>query len=159
LKRSVQYASFEVGGHCLGISVLEVQEVLREQRLTPVPLAPRAIAGLINLRGQIIPALEMRTLLQLPERLDSDGTLSVVLRTETGPVSLQVDEIGDVIEIATGLDAPPLNLDSRIKRLLSGVCRMKEKLLLVLDTERAVDLTAEYAHSGPELNGTKGTGN
>jgi len=144
----VQYATFEVGGHYLGIRVLDVQEVLREQRLTKVPLAPVAIAGLLNLRGQIIPALEMRTLLHLPERLETEGTLSVVLRTDTGPVSLQVDEIGDVVEIETArLDAVPLNLSPHIKRFLAGVCQMKSRLLLVLDTARAVDLTGEYGHT------------
>lgn len=146
---SAQYATFEVGGYVLGIGVLEVQEVLRQQHLTPVPLAPPVIAGLINLRGQIIPALEMRTLLHLPEALDRENTLSVVLRTETGLVSLQVDEIGDVLVIeSASLDAPPPNLDPHVRRFLSGVCQIAgltdHKLLLVLDTARAIDVSAAY---------------
>jgi len=150
---SVQYATFEVGGHYLGIPVLQVQEVLREQYLTPVPLAPRVISGLINLRGQIVPALEMRTLLQLPERAEPEGTLSVVLRTEVGLVSLQVDEIGDVLEIeGAAVEASPANLEPHIRRLLSGVCRIGSRLLLVLDIHNAVDLTAAYGLSGSELN-------
>ena len=146
-----QYATFEVGGHHLGIRVLEVQEVLRQQLLTPVPLAPPVIAGLINLRGQIIPALEMRTVLHLSEPGEGEGTLSVVLRTETGPVSLQVDEIGDVLEIeAASVEAPPRNLETHLRTYLSGVCPMKERLLLMLDTGRIVDVSAAYAHSGSD---------
>lgn len=148
-----QYATFEVGGHYLGIRVLEVQEVLRRQQLTPVPLAPRVIAGLINLRGQIIPALEMRTLLQLPERAGGEGTLSVVLQTGTGPVSLQVDEIGDVLEIDPArLEGPPLNLAANLRQYLSAVCPMKDRLLLVLDTGRAVDVSAAYAAEASKRN-------
>jgi purine-binding chemotaxis protein CheW len=148
-----QYATFEVCGHYLGIAVLEVQEVLREQQLTPVPLAPPVIAGLINLRGQIVPALEMRALLDLPERSAAESTLSVVLRTEDGPVSLQVDEIGEVLDIdQASFDAPPLNLEPHIRRCLSGVCQAGERLLLVLDAGRTADVTAAFAHGGPETN-------
>lgn len=149
-----QYATFEVGGHFLGIPVLEVQEVLRRQLLTPVPLAPPLIAGLINLRGRIIPALEMRTLLHLPDRVDTDATLSVVLRTEDGLVSLQVDEIGDVLEIEAGrLERPPVNLDSHVRKFVSGVCRLEEKLLLVLDIGRAIDVSGAYAPAESETIG------
>ena len=150
---ATQYATFELAGHYLGIRVLDVQEVLRRQQLTRVPLAPPVIAGLINLRGQIIPALEMRTLLRLAERTDTEEALSVVLRTDSGPVSLQVDEIGDVVEIeAVRLDPPPLNLDPYVKRCVSAVCQMKDRLLLVLDTGRAVDVAAAFAPGGAELN-------
>jgi purine-binding chemotaxis protein CheW len=146
IARGVQYATFEAGGLYFGIRVLEVQEVLREQHLTPVPLAPPVIAGLINLRGQIIPALEMRRLMHLPAGANAEATLSVVLRSETGPVSLQVDEIGDVVEIdAASLDLPPLTLEPHIRRLVSGVFQLKEKLLLVLDTSCTTDLAEEYA--------------
>lgn len=149
---SDQYATFEVGQHYLGIRVVEVQEVLRAQRLTAVPLAPPAIAGLINLRGQIILALEMRNLLRLAERPETDPALSVVLRTAAGPVSLQVDEIGDVVEIeGEQIDAPPLNLEPHVKRFLTGVCRMKNRLLLMLDVGRTVDLNAAFPQTGPEL--------
>jgi purine-binding chemotaxis protein CheW len=61
-----QFATFTVAGHYLGVDVLDVQEVLRGQRLTRVPLAPAVVEGLINLRGQIVPALEMRRMLNLP---------------------------------------------------------------------------------------------
>jgi len=136
-----QYATFLVGGLYLGTPVLEVQEVLCGQRLTPVPLAPSLVEGLINLRGQIVPALDLRRLLNLAPRESGESALSVVVRTAQGPVSLQVDEIGDVIELDTaGFEEPPGNMDPPIRRLFSGVHKSKDRLLLVLDTTAATDL-------------------
>ncbi len=136
-----QYATFRVGGHYLAIPVLEVQEVLRGQRLTPVPLAPDAVTGLINLRGQIVPALEMRRLLSLPPRESEVDPLSIVVRTEHGAVSLQVDEIGDVLELdGSTFELPPHNVDAHVRSRLTGVHKLKDRLLLVLDIHRTVDL-------------------
>jgi purine-binding chemotaxis protein CheW len=138
-----QYATFRVGGHFLAIPVLDVQEVLRGQRLTPVPLAPDAVTGLINLRGQIVPALEMRRLLSLPPRDGESDPLSIVVRTEQGAVSLQVDEIGDVLELdGLTFEIPPQNVDSHLRSRLVGVHKSKDRLLLVLDIRRTVDLNA-----------------
>ncbi len=136
-----QYATFLVGGQYLGTSVLEVQEVLCGQRLTPVPLAPPVVEGLINLRGQIVPAVDLRRLLDLDPRESEEIALSVVVRTAQGPVSLQVDEIGDVIELdMAGLEEPPGNMDPSIRRLFTGVHKLKDRLLMVLDTAAATDL-------------------
>jgi purine-binding chemotaxis protein CheW len=137
---STLYATFQVAGHFLGIDVLGVQEVLREQRLTPVPLAPGVVEGLINLRGQIVPALDLRQVLNLAPAA-AGNRFSVVAHSPHGPVSLQVDEIGDVVELdAARLEAPPGNLDPAIGRLLRGVYQMKDRLLLVLDTARATEI-------------------
>ena len=134
------YATFTVAGHELGIAVLEVQEVLRAQGLTPVPLAPRAVVGLMNLRGQIVPALDMRRILSLPDRDEGQEPLSVVVRTEHSAVSLLVDEIGDVVELeASSFELPPQNVDAGLRALLRGVHKLKDRLLLVLDVERTVD--------------------
>jgi purine-binding chemotaxis protein CheW len=138
---TTQYATFVVGGHYLGTTVLEVQEVLCGQRLTPVPLASPVVEGLINLRGQIVPAVDLRRLLHLTPRKCGEPALSVVVRTAQGPVSLQVDEIGDVIELdSAGLEEPPGNMEPVIRRLLTGVHKLKDRLLLVLDTAAATDL-------------------
>ena len=136
-----RYATFVVAGHTLGIRVLEVQEVLRQQRLTPVPLAPEVVAGLINLRGQIVPALDMRRLLHLPAREQGADSFSVVVGMEHGAVSLQVDEIGDVLELDdSSFECPPQNTDAHLRTLLSGVHKLKDRLLLVLDTRRTAEV-------------------
>jgi len=140
---SGQYATFLVAGHYLGVDVLGVQEVLRQQKLTPVPLAPDVVEGLINLRGQIVPALDMRRLLHLPPRDPAISPLSVVVRTEHGAVSLQVDEIGDVVDLDnSSFERPPRNVAAELARLLQGVHKLRDRLLLILDTRRTVDVAA-----------------
>lgn len=137
----VQYATFEVAGLHLGVEVLEVREVLCNQILRQVPLAPGELAGLINLRGQIVPALDMRRLLHLPARPEGADPVTVVLRTEQGAVSLQVDEMNDVLELdADSFELPARNLDPALGRVLRGVHKLPDRLLLVLDTARTVEL-------------------
>ena len=135
------YATFLVAGHYLGVDVLEVQEVLNAQRLTPVPLAPDVVEGLINLRGQIVPALDLRRVLKLAPSEPGEDRVSVVARGPNGLVSLQVDEIGDVMDSdAAGFEPPPDNVDPAIRSLLRGVYKLKDRLLLVLDTARATEI-------------------
>src|SRR5579875_3258105 len=92
-----QFATFFVDGLFFGVDVLDVQEVLRYQEMTSVPLAPEVITGLINLRGQIVTALDLRRRLNLKPRADEDEPMNAVIRTKDGVVSFLVDEIGDVV--------------------------------------------------------------
>ena len=149
MPQASQYATFFVDGLFFGIDVLRVQEVLRTQEMTPVPLAPAVIEGLINLRGQIVTALDLRKRLGLPPRIQGAEAMSVVVRTADGPVSLLVDDIGDVLEPdASVFDSAPDNMDARARELVNGVYRLDERLLLVLDTEKAVDVAAQ---TGPQI--------
>lgn len=135
-----QYSTFRVGPHTLAIAVLDVQEVLRSPVLTEVPLAPECVAGLTNLRGQIVPAIDMWRLLQVGREESEEAVLSVVLRTSQGAVSLHVDEIGDVVEVDEGkLEQAPPNLSGSLSRLLRGIEARKEGLLMVLDTGKTLE--------------------
>jgi len=139
-----QNATFRVGDHYLGISVSDVQEVLREQTITKVPLAPAVVAGLINLRGQIVPELDLHRLLELPPPEPGAGTFSVVVRTEHGPVSLMVDEIDDVMELEISkFEPPPQNVDAHVRALLQGVYQLQDRLLLIADVHKIVDVGGE----------------
>src|SRR3954449_4945108 len=89
-----QFATFWLAGYLFGIEVVKVQEVLRYQRMTAVPLAPPEIAGLINLRGQIVTALDLRRRLDLPDRADAKLPMNVVVRTDEGSLALLVGEGG-----------------------------------------------------------------
>ena len=138
---SRQYSTFDVAGSFFGIDVLQVQEVLRYQEMTSVPLAPPVIEGLINLRGQIVTAFDLRRRLGLPPRAEGDSAMNVVVRTEEGAVSLLVDEIGDVVEVeAASFERPPENLDPVIRELVRGIYKLKGKLLLVLDIAQTLTL-------------------
>lgn len=138
-----QFATFFVDNLLFGVEVLRVQEVLRYQEMTPVPRAADVIEGLINLRGQIVTAIDMRRRLHLPPRDDDQTPMNIVVRTEDGAVSLLVDEIGDVLDVdAAAYERPPENLDPAARDLIRGVYKLNDRLMLVLDAERTVDLSA-----------------
>ena len=137
-RSGTQFATFCIGDLFFGIDVLNVQEVLRHQEMTRVPLAPGVIRGLINLRGQIVTAVDMRGRLELPAA--SENSMNMVVRTQEGAVSLLVDEIGDVLAVDdSSFEPPPDNLSPVARSLIRGIFKLKDRLLLVLDTERAVD--------------------
>ncbi len=138
-----QYCTFYVAGYYFGLDVLNVQEIIRYQEMTRVPLAPPVVRGLINLRGQIVTALDLRRRLELPERPADQLPVNVVVHTDDGAVSLLVDEIGDVLEVSEKLfERPPETLRGTARELIRGAYKLKDALLLILDTERTVNLTS-----------------
>lgn len=139
-----QYATFFVDGMCFGVEVPKVQEVLRYQQMTRVPLAPGEIEGLINLRGQIVTAIDMRRRLLLAPRAPSVQPMNMVIRSEDGAVSLLVDEIGDVIEVSeSSYEPPPVNMPAGQRGLVNGVYKLDGRLLLALDTDRVLRIQPE----------------
>jgi purine-binding chemotaxis protein CheW len=140
---SHQYCTFLLDGHLFGVAVSSVQEVLKQQDVTPVPLAPREVSGLINLRGQIVTTLDLRTRLGLPPREPDARSVSVVVRAaDGGPVSLVVDKIGDVLEAEERLlEPPPDTVPQEVRELVAGICKLDDQLMLLLDTERAIAVT------------------
>ncbi|MEI9811348.1 MAG: chemotaxis protein CheW [Acidobacteriota bacterium] len=141
LQGASQFCTFFVADLYFGLDVRRVQEVLRSQEVTPVPKAPAVIAGLINLRGQIVPAIDMRRRLGLPARKPGVEPMNMVVRTEDGAASLLVDEIGDVLDVdAASFEPVPDNLAAEQRELIRGICKLRERLLLVLDAERTLEL-------------------
>ncbi|MEZ5403633.1 MAG: chemotaxis protein CheW [Bryobacteraceae bacterium] len=139
-----QYSTFYVDRLYFGIDVTEVQEVLRSQEMTKIALAPDVIEGLINLRGQIVTAIDMRRRLQLPPRPAGATPMNMVVRSEDGAVSLLVDEIGDVLTVGTETyEAPPDNLPADHRALIDAVHKLDGKLLLVLNRERVLQTQCE----------------
>jgi purine-binding chemotaxis protein CheW len=141
-RTSGRFSTFFVADLYFGVDVLRVQELLRFQQMTRVPQAPDIIEGLINLRGQIVTAIDMRRRLRLPPRAGDKTPMNIVVRTDDGVVSLLVDEIGDVVDVDEATyERPPENLDPAARELIRGVYKLKNRLLLVLDAERTVDLS------------------
>jgi len=137
-----QYCTFFLDGHYFGIDVLEVQEVIRSQEMTRVPLAPAVVRGLINLRGQIVTAIDLRRRLDMPDRPEGELPVNVVVRTDDGALSLLVDEIGDVLQVPEeAFERPPETLRGTARELIRGAYKLDGRLLLILDTDRAVNLT------------------
>lgn len=138
-----QFCTFYLGDLFFGIDVLKVQEIIRYQEMTPVPLAPTVIRGLINLRGQVVTAMDLRLRLGLEERRADELPMNVIIRTEEDTMSFLVDQIGDVVEPEEeAFESPPETLDGDFRKLINGVYKLDGQLLLVIDADRTMDLTA-----------------
>ena len=134
-----QLATFWLDGDLYGVEVEHVQEVLRSQSITRVPLAPPAVAGLINLRGQVVTAIELRERLGRPPRPAGTDAVVIVVRLHGEAVSLLVDSIADVVDVEAGdFEAPPDTLDGQARELIRGAYKLDGKLLLALDVQKAV---------------------
>jgi purine-binding chemotaxis protein CheW len=141
MSTSRQFCTFYLGEQCFGLDVLHVQEIVRYQSLTRVPLAHRVVRGLINLRGQIVTALDLRRRLDLPDRDESCEPVNVVVETDDGAVSLLVDGIGDVLEVTEQqFERPPEILQGSARELIQGAYKLSDRLLVVLDPKRIVSV-------------------
>ncbi|HYE25880.1 MAG TPA: chemotaxis protein CheW [Clostridia bacterium] len=131
-----RFCTFRLDDLLLGMEVAKVQEVLRHHNVTRVPLAQPSVAGLINLRGQIVTAVNLRRTFALPARPERGSPLNVIVRTESGAISLLVDEIGDVVEVGDeAFEPPPETLSDSERTFITGVYKLEHELLLVLDSE------------------------
>lgn len=137
MQATQQFSTFRVNDLWLGIEVTTVQEVIRYQEMTVIPLAPSVIEGLINLRGQIIIAIDTRRSLGLPPKAPGTRLMNVVIHAGDTTVSLLVDDVGDVIDAPLETySAVPDNMPPQQRELISGVYDLREGLMLVLDTTR-----------------------
>ncbi len=139
-----RFATFYLDGLFLGVEVEKVQEVLRYQESTHVPLAPPEVRGLINLRGQIVTAIDLRRRLGVSECPGGHNPLNVVVRIGDEVVSFLVDEIGDVVEVGKEtFEQPPQTLDAKARELIRGVHKLNNRLMLIIDAQNAMNLGVE----------------
>jgi purine-binding chemotaxis protein CheW len=133
--------TFELDTLFIGIEVSRIQEILRAQPVTPVPLAAAVIRGLMSLRGQIVPVLDLRQRLGVSPADPDKEQFNVLIRTHDGPVSLLVDNVGDVVEIEEGAFEPaPDTLNAAYRSLIRGAYKLEKRLLLALDPITAVSV-------------------
>jgi purine-binding chemotaxis protein CheW len=134
-----QLCTFVLDDLLYGIDVMRVQEVICSQQMTHVPLAPSDVRGLINLRGQIVTAIDMRRRVGLPDRTGDVAPMNVVIRTHEGAASLLVDSVGDVMEVSeASCDAAPNTVPAGLRAMLREVFKLDKHLLIELDTDRLV---------------------
>ena len=137
---TLEFATCYVADQLFGIEVAQVQEVTRGGHLTRLPLAPPPVCGLLNLRGQIVAAIDLRTCLHLGQRADGEPPVHVILKTAAGSVSVLVDRVGDVLAVdESAFEEPPETMSGRIAELVRGAYKLETALLLALDTERLLD--------------------
>ncbi len=139
--RSEQFCTFRLGNLLFGVEVMCVQEVLLKQQITRMPLTSPVVSGLINLRGQIVTAVDLRKRLNMPPMESGEDAMNVVVRSNDSAFSLVVDEIGEVVDVdPDSFEPPPGTLTSHARELILGVYKLERQLLLVLDIERAITI-------------------
>ncbi|HVO20948.1 MAG TPA: chemotaxis protein CheW [Anaeromyxobacter sp.] len=139
----IQICTFALEGSTFALPVAEIREVVRGLSVTPVPLAGGAVRGLVNLRGQIAMAVDLRRRFDLPARPSGQDEVNVVVDAGEGPVCLTVDDVGDVILVpADSIERPPETLRPGVRELVRGICKRDDGLVLLLDTSRAIAIGA-----------------
>jgi purine-binding chemotaxis protein CheW len=138
---STQFCTFYLGELLFGMEVRHVREILREQRVTRVPLAPTMVSGLINLRGQIITAIDLRKRLKLDTAASHGGRVNIIVNVDRNTVSLLVDAVAEVEELQSRTFEPlPETLGGTARQLVKGVHKLPKQLLLILKPEKVLDL-------------------
>jgi purine-binding chemotaxis protein CheW len=137
----IEYVTATIGGQLFGLPISRVQDVFAPDRLTHVPLAAAEIAGLLNLRGRIVTAIDMRKRLGLPVRDDGRPRMAVGIECKGESYGLLIDAIGEVMKLpAHSREENPVNLDPQLARVSAGVHRLEGSLLVVLDVDRVLDV-------------------
>ena len=140
------YVTFSTAGQMFGLAIERVQDVFKPSRITRVPLAGAEIAGVLNLRGRIVTAIDLRTRLGLGVRDDGHVPMAIGIESRGESFGLLVDAVSEVLELSDSeREANPINLDRNLSRVSSGVYRLNDRLLVVLDIDRVLDLGAEAA--------------
>ena len=130
------FVTMRVSGQLFGASVMVVQDVLRAQRIAPIPLSPKEVAGSLNLRGRIVTVLDMRARLGLPAIENPSAAMHVVVEYNEELFSLMVDSVGDVLSLPLAqIEKAPANLDPLWKEIAGGVSRLDSELLVLLDIQ------------------------
>ena len=141
-----RFCTFCAAGLWFGVDVLQVQEVLRHQTMTQVPRSPEVVSGLLNLRGHIVTALDLRTRLELGDEGRPESPMNVVVRQDDATASLLVDAVGDVLSPdPTRWEPRPANLRGRLAHLTQGVYKLDDKILILLNLNRVLDLELDPA--------------
>jgi purine-binding chemotaxis protein CheW len=149
MAKTLQFCTFYLDKLLFGVELQGVQEVIRSMEMTGLPLAPAVVRGLMNLRGQIVTAVDLRRRLDLEPAPEGMHSMNVVVRSEDGAVSLLVDEIGDVVEVdESSFEAPPETLRGSVRTMILGIHKLNDRLMHVLDIEKACQM-AEAGESAP----------
>src|SRR5438132_7343727 len=139
----IEYVTVIIDGQLFGLPISRVQDVFMPDRLTRVPLAPPEIAGVLNLRGRIVTAVDLRRRLGIPPRTDGRPAMAVGIELKGESYGLLIDAVGEVMKLANGTrEANPVNLDARLAGVSAGVHRLEGQLMVILDVDRVLDMTA-----------------
>ncbi len=145
-EKLTEYVTVMIGEQIFGMPISRVQDVFVPDRLTHVPLSPPEIAGILNLRGRIVTAIDMRSRLDMGQREDGAPVMAIGIELKGESYGLLVDSVGEVMRFAnSACEAKPANFDPRLARVAAGVVRLEGQLLVMLDVDRVLDLKNSVA--------------
>ena len=137
---SSEFITVMIGDQLFGISVPMVQDVFMPESVTPVPMAMPEVAGVLNMRGRIVTAIDMRKRLGLPARPDGQHCLAVGVEYRGESYGLVIDGVGEVVRVSDGaLERNPSNLDPRWRSISMGVQQLSERLMVIIDVKKVLD--------------------
>ncbi len=139
-----EYVTTMIGGQLFGMPISRVQDVFMPERLTRVPLSSSDVAGVLNLRGRIVTAIDMRSRLGLPKNEDGKPPMAVGVDLRGESYGLLIDSIGEVLKLPDdGREVNPVNLDPRMAKMASGVHRLEGQLMVVLDVDKILEISQD----------------
>ena len=142
----IDYVTFRAAGQLFGLPIARVQDVFKPSRMTRVPLSGPEFAGVLNLRGRIVTAIDLSNRLDLPSRAEGKQPMAIGIESGGESFGLLVETVGEVLKLADREREPnPVNLDRKLARVSAGVFRLDGELLVVLDVDRVLDLGIEVA--------------
>jgi len=135
--REIQVACFRLKDDLYAVDIMRIKEIIRPQKLTPLPQAPPFIDGIINLRGAVIPVVDLRKRFGMPARELTRATRLLIVRLSGQTLGLVVDDVTEVVTIpVTDIKPPPAVSDGLIVNHLLGVCLSGDNLVMLLDIDR-----------------------
>jgi purine-binding chemotaxis protein CheW len=141
-----EYVTVTIGNHLFGLPIFRVQDVFVPERLTRVPLAPPEVAGILNLRGRVVTAIDMRSRLDLGLRAPGAPVMAIGIELNGESYGLLVDSVGEVTPLRdSACEAKPANLDPALGRMAAGIYRLEGRLMVVLDVDRVLDIKSGAA--------------
>ena len=136
-----EYVTTTIGDHLFGLPIFRVQDVFVPARVTRVPLAPPEVAGILNLRGRVVTAIDMRSRLDLGARAPGTPVMAIGIELKGEFYGLLVDSVGEVLQLRNAAcEANPANLDAGLSRVAAGIYRLEGQLMVVLDVDRVLDI-------------------
>lgn len=133
------YVTLRLGNQLLGISVQHVRDVLRQRPVTPIPLSPPEMLGVINLRGRIVTVIDLRRHLGMPARWPGEASTFVVIDLRGELYSLVVDSVGEVLTAPPAqVEKTPANLDDYWKAFATGIFTLTDELLVLVDVTKLI---------------------
>lgn len=146
--KQVQLATFYLGDICLALEIAQIQEIMRDVRITRVPYAPPQVSGVINLRGEVSTIVDLRTVLGLPPAPNKTNRRTLIVRSQGESIGLVVDRVADIMSVdAQAIVPAPPNVGAVDGRFIRGVCPRESEIIVVLDLEQTLNMTSMQSRS------------